>query len=513
MSRKIKCLCIYPRIPPTFWSFRYALKFINKKAAFPPLGLLTIASFLPDEWEKRFVDMNITEFDLSDLKWADVLLISGMEIQKKEVLKILKYSKDNNICVIAGGPLFSNEPEKYMSLTSSIVIGEAEGVINKVICDFSSGKLEPVYKDNGFPSLDNIPPPLWNIAEIEKYASLCIQISRGCPYNCDFCNVTSLFGRRVRIKPVERVIMELDVIKSYNWKGDVFFVDDNFVANHRYVKESLLPTIIEWQKKNNFLFKFHTQASMDLADDNELLDLMVEANFDKVFIGIETPEEESLKECNKRHNTGRNLLNDVRKIQQKGIQVQGGFIVGFDRDNSTIFNRQIDFIEKAAIVTAMVGILQAIPGTGLFNRLKAESRIDGELTGDNVDVETNIIPSMNIDVLKQGYRRMMKYLYQHQNFYKRCRDFVRMYKSKIHSIRGISLAEWKAFWKIIWTLGIKEKGRISFWYTFLWTLFFKPYVLPQIITLSVFGYHFRKLIDTKILVSDNLKKEEKYVGG
>jgi len=366
-------LLIYPKYPDTFWSYTYALRFIGKKAAFPPLGLLTVAALLPDEFQKRLVDTNVDCLNDEDLSWADMAFVGGMAVQRDSAKQIIARCRQSGVKVIAGGPLFTAEPEAFGEV-DHLVLDEAECTLPSFVEDLKNGCPKKVYRASGFCDLRHTPIPSWQLIRMKKYASMSIQFSRGCPFKCEFCNVTTLFGHRPRLKTPQQVIAELDRIYATGWRSNIFFVDDNFIGNRGYLKTHLLPALIEWRKDKKGCV-FFTEASINLADDPELLDMMVTAGFDSVFIGIESPDEACLTECHKTQNKNRDLLESVGIMHRSGLQVMGGFIVGFDSDTQSIFQRQIDFIAQSGIVTAMVGMLQAPPGTRLFDRLQRESRV------------------------------------------------------------------------------------------------------------------------------------------
>lgn len=395
-------LLIYPAFPDTFWSFKHALHFIRKKAAYPPLGLLTVASLLPQSWPKRLVDLNVGKLAQKDLEWADIAFISAMIIQRESANQIISRCKKAGLRVVAGGPLF-NYDESWHETVDHVVMNEAEITLPLFLTDLENHTAKRVYKTTEYANVKNTPAPLWELIDFDVYASMNIQFSRGCPFSCDFCNVTQLFGHRLRFKSSAQIIAELDELYHLGWRGHVFFVDDNFIGNKRYLITDLLPKLAQWQNQKK-AFRFGTEASLNIADDRLLMKLMVEAGFEEVFIGIETPSEDGLIECNKPQNVKRNLLESVKRIQRAGLQVQGGFIVGFDTDGPSIFTRQIEFIQQSGIVTAMVGLLQAPIGTKLYNRLKKQGRICGYVTGDNSDGTTNIVPKMGMKALLDGYK-------------------------------------------------------------------------------------------------------------
>lgn len=501
-------LLIYPEFPDTFWSFKHALKFIRKKASFPPLGLLTVAAMLPAEWAKRLVDLNVTDLTEKDLAWADCAFISGMVVQRKSACQIIARCKEAGIKVVAGGPLFTSEYEQFKDV-DHFVLNEAEVTLPIFLADLEQGRAKRIYTTSEFADIGKTPVPLWELADLRRYASMSIQFSRGCPYHCEFCNVTALFGHRPRTKTAGQVIAELDRFYSLGWRGSIFFVDDNLIGNKKSIKTELLPALIKWQK-DNVAISFHTEVSINLADDEQLMQLMVEAGFETVFIGIETPDEDSLTECGKKQNQNRDLVEDVRRIQRAGLQVQGGFVVGFDSDTPSIFQRQIDFIQKSGIVAAMVGLLQAPPGTRLYERLMREDRLLGQMSGDNVDGTTNIVPTMSIDTLREGYKNILQHVYSPEHYYQRVKTFFREYKPQKNDT-PLSLKRLLVLFRSIFYLGIIGKERVHYWKLLLWTHFHHPRLFPLAITLAIYGHHFRKICEVTSLYERNalLKRDGK----
>jgi radical SAM superfamily enzyme YgiQ (UPF0313 family) len=491
----MKVLLIYPEFPETFWSFKHALKFIRKQASLPPLGLLTVAAMLPAHWEKRLVDLNVGKLAEGDLAWADMAFVSAMVVQRTSAQQVIARCKAAGLQVVAGGPLFTAEYDQFEEV-DHFVLNEAELTLPPFLNDLEEGCAQNVYTTSEFPDIRQTPAPLWELLEIKRYATMAIQYSRGCPFDCEFCNITALFGHRPRVKTAEQIICELDALYQRGWRSGVFFVDDNFIGNKKHLKESLLPALVEW-RRDKVGMTFHTEVSINLADDEELMNMMAEAGFNMVFIGVETPADESLAECNKKQNRRRDMLEDIRRIQHSGMQVQGGFIIGFDSDTPLIFQRQIEFIQKSGIVTAMVGLLQAPIGTRLYERLKLEGRLLGKFSGDNVDGMTNIIPKMNLDVLQKGYKMVVNYLYAPKNYYARVRTFLKEYKAPKVKI-GFDFEYILAFFRSIIQLGILDKERIHYWKLFFWTLFRRPRLFPLAITFSIYGYHFRQVCNLHI---------------
>ncbi|MEJ2657443.1 MAG: B12-binding domain-containing radical SAM protein [Desulfobacterales bacterium] len=491
----MKVLLIYPKFPETFWSFTYALSFIGKKAAFPPLGLLTVAALLPEEWPKRLVDVNVEILTDKDLLWADMAFIGGMAVQRKSAKQIIARCNALNLKIVAGGPLFTSEHDEFKEV-DHLVLDEAELTLPAFLSDLQNGQPKKIYRASGFCDLFDTPTPSWDLVKVKRYASMNIQFSRGCPYNCEFCNVTALFGHRSRLKTPQQIISELDRIYASGWRSSIFFVDDNFIGNKVYLKKHLLPALIEWRKDKKGCV-FLTEASINLADDPELLNMMVMAGFDSVFIGIESPDEVSLTECHKTQNKNRDLLESVAIIHRSGLQVMGGFIVGFDSDRPSIFQRQIDFIQKSGIVTAMVGMLQAPPGTRLFDRLQRESRVANTFSGDNVDGTTNIIPRMGIDRLLDGYQSIMKQIYSPKNYYRRVRTLLKELKTPEIN-QPLNIQRFLSIFRSAFRLGILGRERFHYWRLMLWTIIRKPRLISLAITLSIYGYHYRRICERYI---------------
>lgn len=483
-------LLVYPEFPDTFWSFKHALKFVHKKSSSPPLGLLTIAAMLPTSWQKRLVDMNVQTLRDKDLAWADMVMISAMTVQRESTNTVIALVKSAGKMIVAGGPLFTAEPEAFPDV-DHLILNEAEITLPLFLSDLDLGAPQRVYQTEEFADLSKTPVPLWDLVNLRYYDSLSLQFSRGCPFNCDFCNVTALLGHRMRLKSTEQLIAELDKIYSLGWRRNIFIVDDNFIGNKRILKEKILPAMIEWRKgKKGCLFL--TEASVNLADDDTLIELMVKAGFTQVFVGIETPDDTALAECSKSQNRNRDLVGAVKKLQQMGLQVMGGFIVGFDSDDESIFERMIDFIQQSGIVTAMVGLLQAPVGTQLYQRMLREGRIRNAYSGDNVDGETNIIPKMELSQLKEGYRKILDSIYSAEGFYHRVRTFISDYQPHRHTVT-LQWQEISAFLSSIFTIGIMSPERREYWKLFFWTIFHHPKKFPLAITFSIYGYHFRKV--------------------
>ncbi len=489
----MRILLVYPQYPDTFWSFKHALKFISKKAAFPPLGLLTVAAMLPKVWEKKLIDMNITNLSGRDIKWADYVFISAMAVQKESVRYIINKCKRFNVKIVAGGPLFTTGYQEFEGV-DHFVLNEAEVTLPHFLKDLENQCAKHVYTSDRWPDIRTTPIPRWELADMARYSSLSVQYSRGCPFDCEFCDITVLNGRVPRTKDKDQLLRELDALYVRGWRSSVFVVDDNFIGNKRKLKEAILPAIIEWMKKKKYPFALFTEASINLSDDEKLMRLMVEANFNTVFVGIETPNEESLAECGKFQNTNRDLVASVRKLQNHGLEVQGGFILGFDSDPHSIFENQISFIQRSGIVTAMVGLLNAPPGTKLYRRLKSESRLLLNFSGDNTDCSINFIPKMNHETLINGYKSVLDTIYSPKQYYERAITFLKEYKPRAGKPVRPQLQNLVAFARSVWILGIKEKGREYYWRLLAWTLARRPRLFPLSVRLAIYGFHFRKVL-------------------
>ena len=489
-------LMIYPEFPDTFWSFKHALGFIGKTAGNPPLGLLTVAALLPTAWNKKIIDLNVEPLTNLDLDWADLAMVSAMDIQRESVKKVISRCKQKGLAVAAGGPLFTEDYQDFPQV-DYFILNEAEITIHQFINDIESGCPQNIYSTSEYADITQTPIPMWDLINLKKYDSMAVQFSRGCPYNCDFCNVTALLGHRPRTKTARQLVAELDSIYRLGWRRNIFIVDDNFIGNKRILKEEVLPALIEWRKgKTGCLFI--TEASINLADDEILMDMMHRAGFTQIFIGVETPDEESLTECHKTQNRNRDLIENIRLLQKRGFQIMGGFIVGFDSDTPSIFDRQIKFIQESGIVTAMVGLLQAPLNTRLFRRLQAEDRIEKSFSGNNTDGTSNIIPIMDRDVLRNGYRRLLEQIYSPKLFYQRVRTLLKHLKPAQSAVH-LEWSEIQAFFRSIWRLGILGEERLEYWKLFFWSLFLYPDKFPLAITMTIYGYHFRKVSQLHVL--------------
>jgi len=490
-------LLVYPEFPDTFWSFKRALAFAGKRASFPPLGLLTLSAMLPPAWNRRLIDMNVRPLTVKDIEWADVLMVSAMYVQNESLRHVIELGKAHGKKVVVGGP-YTSVGMHNLAAADHIFIGEVEPTFAGFLDDLSHGEAARVYESKDRPALDRTPIPHFRLAEMAAYSDMSVQYSRGCPFNCEFCDIIEIYGRMPRTKSNEQMLAELDELLRVGWRGDVFIVDDNFIGNKKNVRK-LLPELCEWSARNKYPFSFITEASVNLADDVELLKQMRDANFRQVFIGIETPVGESLKEAQKGQNLRRDLLDSVHRVQSYGMEVMAGFIVGFDNDPDDIFERQVAFIRDSAIPIAMVGLLVAIPDTQLWRRLEREGRLhgDGEHTGNNTDCVLNFVPKMDADVLIEGYKSIVRNIYSPREYYERAlsslRHVEREHTPAMHgAITGSDIA---AFVRIIAALGVRDRFRGDFWRFMQRVVMEHRGRIDEGLTQAALGYHLRTLAE------------------
>src|SRR5215813_5243212 len=489
----MKILLVNPEFPETYWSFRYALPFEGKRSVFPPLGLLTVSGLLPQSCERRLVDLNIERLKDSQIEWADMVFITGMLAQKVSLHETVKRCKERGKKIVLGGPYVTSTIEGLPD-ADHIFQGEAETTLPQFFVDLERGEAKRTYKAPERPPLSLAPVADFGLIDHKKYSCMSVQYSRGCPFSCEFCDIIEIYGRVPRTKSNQQMIAEFDALKNLGWRGPLFIVDDNFIGNKKNVR-LLLPALIEWQKKNGYPFSLLTEASVNLADDDDLLTAMKDAGFRRVFLGIETPVEESLKEAQKSQNRG-NLLDSVRRIQSHGMEVMAGFIVGFDNDPDDIFERQIEFIRESAIPLAMVGLLTALPDTQLWRRLDREGRLLLESTGNNTDGSLNFVPKMDATRLIEGYKSIMRAIYSPGEYYQRALDCLeRMVAGAPESQGNRFASDVMALFRIVLALGVRDRARGEFWRYLRHALTRHREKFAEAMRLAAVGYHFRKLTE------------------
>ncbi len=485
----IKALLIYPEMPPTYWSMRYALPFLGCQASLPPLGLLTVAAMLPTDWELRLIDLNVEKISKKDIEAADLVLTSAMLVQRASFEKIISLCNESGKPLVAGGP-YPTSCHEQIEGVDHLVVGEAEVNLPAFLDDFKHGNAKACYADLSHPDITATPPPRFDLLDRKCYAGAALQYSRGCPHHCEFCDIVELFGHRPRTKTPAQFLAELGVLYEGGWRGSVFVVDDNFIGNRLQVRR-LLPEVARWQAARNYPFTLYTEASLDLALDGPLMDDMVAAGFNMVFVGIETPDQATLEAVGKRLNSSVDLLASVRAIQAKGMEVSAGFIVGFDEDQGDIFDRQIRFIGQAAIPTAMVGLLTALPGTRLHTRLASEGRlISASVGGNNThDLDLNFLPRMNAEALRSGYKRVLAEVYRPRRYFSRCLDLIQRMKPHKTSVRKVRFIELRAFLHSL-VRQTFSRYSLAYWSYLLRGLWLRPLMLAELVTMAVKGHHF-----------------------
>lgn len=488
----MRVLLVYPEFPDTYWSFRHALTFEGKRAAFPPLGLMTVSAMLPKDWERRLVDMNVEELWPDDIEWAEIVFVSAMIVQNESLEKVVKQCRSMNKKVVVGGPYVSTSSERLPE-ADHIFIGEAETTLPEFLNDLELGIARKIYKADERPSLLNTPVPDFTIIDLDKYSAMNLQYSRGCPFQCEFCDIIEIYGRVPRTKSNEQMLAELDTLRDAGWRGLVFIVDDNFIGNKKNVR-LFMPDLIKWSTENGNPFSYITEASVNLAEDDVLLGQMEDAGFRRIFLGIETPVEESLKEAQKGQNTHRDLLDSIHKIQSFGMEVMAGFIVGFDSDPEDIFERQINFIRESAIPLAMVGLLTALPDTQLWRRLEKEGRLLDVSTGNNTDCTINFVPKMDTGRLVEGYKMILRNIYSSREYYQRALACLsRFHQNRIEPRQSNILDDLRSLFRIVFALGLRDSERRLFWKYCFNVLRSHPHDFAHGLTLAAMGYHFRQV--------------------
>jgi radical SAM superfamily enzyme YgiQ (UPF0313 family) len=458
----MNALLVYPRFPLTYWGFQYGLRLIRKKANLPPLGLITLAALLPGQWRVRLVDLNVGALRDEDLHWADVVLTGGMLVQVTSMHEVIARSHSLGVPVAVGGPAPTTSPELFTD-ADVVFRGEAEERVEDLVSALERAPSGHQVLDapDGFPDMKNVAVPRFDLLDLSKYASMCLQYSRGCPFRCEFCDIVEIFGRRPRVKTPEQVLAELEAIHRSGYRGTLFFVDDNFIGNKPAVKR-LLPIIGEWQRAHGMPFDLYTEASVDLAADPKLLADMVEAGFTSVFVGIETPSARALEQTRKFQNLRLDLSEAVDRITSAGLEVMGGFIVGFDCDGEDVFAMQREFLAHQPIPLAMVGMLTALPGTDLWRRLVAEGRLRERSNGDPFS-RPNFLPMMEERALLGGYAELMAWLYSPEAYYDRCEAYLDRVGPHPKKRQLPTRGDLGALLRTIWHVGIVGPRRRLFW--------------------------------------------------
>jgi radical SAM superfamily enzyme YgiQ (UPF0313 family) len=417
LGRGLKVLMVWPRVPNSFWGHQHTSKLIPERAPVPPLGLITVAALCPKDWTIRLIDQNVEEVRDDDILAADLVMVSGMRVQTQALREILVLARALGKRTMVGGPYASSEPEVLLPLADHVVVGEPDAEFQDIASDLESGSARRLYVVQEKPDVTCSPVPRFDLLQMDSYTCMAVQFSRGCPFQCEFCDIITIYGRRPRTKRSWQMLAEFDALFRLGWRKAVFIVDDNFIGNHKLALE-LAKEMQEWSRAHRYPFAFFTEASLDLAQRPPLLEAMVQANFFAVFVGIESPSKESLQETKKYQNLRSDPLESVRFIQQSGLWVMGGFIIGFDSDKESIFESQREFIERAAIPWAMLGFLEAVPNTPLYDRMSKDGRLIKDKWRSNFD-PPNFRTVLPRTVLLGGVRDTLRALYNPFSFYDR----------------------------------------------------------------------------------------------
>lgn len=511
-----KALLIYPIFPPTFWSYDKILELVNRKVLLPPLGLITVAGILPQNWEFKLVDRNIRPVTEAEWQWADLVIISGMIVQKNDMINQIKEAKKRNKLVAVGGPYATSVPHELQnSGVDFLILDEGEITLPMFVSAFEKGETSGVFRTTEKPDVTITPVPRYDLLELSAYDSMSVQFSRGCPFQCEFCDIIILYGRKPRTKNPEQLLKELEYLYNLGWRRSVFMVDDNFIGNKRNVK-LLLKELKIWQENHQYPFDFNTEASIDLASDEELMAMMVECNFNGVFLGIETPDEDSLQLTKKFQNTRTSLSESVEKIIKVGLRPMAGFIIGFDNEKKGAATRIINFVEESAIPTAMFGMLQALPNTALWHRLIKEERLldpDKDQDGNQTTL-MNFIPTRPVEDIAQEYIETFWTLYDPNQYLDRVyRCFLKLGSHKFKTASQLpSWTDLKALGIVIWRQGFKRNTRWKFWQYLFSIIKNNPAVWDHYLTICAHNEHFleyREIVKQQIedQLAEYLKRE------
>ncbi len=489
----MKALLIYPLFPPTFWSYEKILELVNRKVLLPPLGLITVAAILPSDWEFKLVDRNIRNVTETEWQWAELVIFSAMIVQQQDLISQIQQAKRRGKLVAVGGPYATSVPDELQKAGADfLVLDEGEITLPLFVEALNRGETSGIFRTTEKPAVTETPIPRYDLLELDAYDSMSVQFSRGCPFQCEFCDIIVLYGRKPRTKTPEQLLRELDYLYELGWRRGVFMVDDNFIGNKRNVR-LLLKELKVWQANHGYPFKFNTEASIDLAEDPELMELMVECNFDAVFLGIETPDQESLELTKKFQNKRNSLTESVEKIITAGLRPMAGFIIGFDGEKKDAANRIVRFVEEAAIPTAMISMLQVLPNTALWNRLEKEGRLRDNVKQDiNQTTLINFVPTRPVEDIAEEYITAFWQLYEPEVFLDRTyRCFLKLGAPKCQP--PLKIPHWieiKALAIVIWRQGIKRQTRWQFWHHLFSIIRHNPGVWEHYLTICAHNEHF-----------------------
>jgi radical SAM superfamily enzyme YgiQ (UPF0313 family) len=495
LGKKIQALLVWPKIPNSFWTFAGMLELLPEKAVMPPLGLITLAALCPAEWTLRLIDEAVEDLTDDDLLWADLVMVGGMIVQEAGVQEVLARARRLGRRTIVGGPYASGEPARMLAIADHVVVGEPDEVFLEIARDLEEGSARRLYEISDKPDVTKTPPPRFDLLRLECYASMSIQFSRGCPFQCEFCDIIILYGRKPRTKLPQQMLAELDKLLSLGWKKQVFIVDDNFIGNHKRALD-LCVELEKWQQARGHPVTFYTEASMDLARKPALIDAMVKANFFHVFLGIESPSEESLREVKKFQNLAIDPVSCIELLHESGLWVTGGFIVGFDSDTEAIFEQQIRFIERTAIPWALLNSLHAMPRTALHDRMQKEGRLLESKLSSGDATPPNFRTVLDPAVLLRGLGKTIAAIYEPRRFYERAWRSLQNWQTKkcqrpAQQPTAVEILTILA--RSIWYQGLRSSYRKAYWKFFLKILGRYGLNRPKFwlaATIMISGHHF-----------------------
>jgi radical SAM superfamily enzyme YgiQ (UPF0313 family) len=494
----MRVLLVNPAFPSSYWSAENALRFVRRRSLLPPLGLITVAALLPRDWDCRLVDLAVEPLLDEDILAANVVMLTGMLVQRESLHEILARCRRLGVRTVVGGPYATALPQDLRG-ADHVVVGEGEGLVPALAADLAAGRARRFYRETEKPDLTTAPIPRFDLLKVDAYHSMALQYSRGCPFTCEFCDIIVMYGRRPRTKTATQVMAELDAIRNTQFYGDVFFVDDNFIGNVQAVKE-VLPHIAEWRRATGAPLDFYTEASINIANDPQLVDLMTDAGFTAVFIGIETPSQEALRETQKLQNLRGDLVEQIHGLLARGLDVWAGFILGFDKEGPDCFDNMIRFVQRAAIPYAMVGLLGALPNTPLYRRLEREGRLRPELPGDQFGL-TNVVTKLPAADLVAGYLRVLETLYHPEAYFARCRENLRRWKPVPGAARPVTWRDLAAGLRAVWAQGITGSYRRAYWRFLLWVLRQQRSKIPRAVAQAACGHHYITYTQNEIIPS------------
>jgi len=484
----MRVLLVNPLHPPSYWGLQHLMPFVGRRSLMAPLSLITVAAMLPDDWSIRLIDLEIEPLSDDDICSADVVMLSGMIIQRESLQAVLVRCRRLGVRTVVGGPYATAMPETLDS-ADHLVIGEGEDIVPELASDLEAGRARRIYREAEKPDITTSPIPRFDLLQHDAYHYLALQFSRGCPFLCEFCDITTLYGRRPRTKTAAQVVRELDAIRETGFRGSVMFVDDNFIGNRKRAAE-VLPAIADWRSDTGAPLDFFTETSIDLAEHPELVKLMTQAGFYATFVGIETPSRESLRETGKVQNLKHDMVEQLESLRAAGMDIRGGFVLGFDSDGPQIFDEMIDFVQRAGVPYATVSLLVALPNTPLYGRMKREGRLRPDSVHGDFQAFSNIVTRMPTETLIEGYIRVLETLYEPAVFFDRCRIQLSTWVAAPGLDRTDLLSGLRVMWRSIQRLGLFGPYRREYWRFLVWVLRRHPSKFSLAVSQTCAGHHY-----------------------